>query len=75
MKKLLKGEGWAEMAFALIAISVFGVWLVTVHSSRLSSLTLWEAWQSQQPAAPVERVAATVPEPATGDVSNTLAAK
>ena len=43
MIKLLRGEGWVELLFALIAVSVFGVWLVTVQSSRLASLTLWEA--------------------------------
>ena len=56
MTRMLKGEGWVELLFALIAISVFAVWLVTVHSSRLSSLTLWESWQSQHPPTAVERV-------------------
>ena len=72
MTKLLKGEGWVELVFALIAISLFGVWFVTVLSSRLNSPTLWEAWQSQHQPVPAERVAATVPSTAPAE---TLAVK
>ena len=61
MTRLLEGEGWVELLFALIAISVFGAWLVTVQSSRLNSPTLWESWQSRNQPAPVERVAVKVP--------------
>lgn len=75
MTRLLKGEGWVELLFALIAISVFVVWLVTVESSRLNSLTLWEAWRAQHQPAPVERVAASVPSPPVTEASGTLAAK
>jgi len=75
MKTLLKGEGWVELLFALIAISVFGVWAVTVQTTRLNSLTLWEAWQSQHQPAPVERVAATVPTAAKTATADSLAAK
>lgn len=75
MTKLLKGEGWVEMLFALIAISVFGSWFATVQSSRLSSLTLWEAWQSQHQPAPVERVAATKVIPVKVEANEALALK
>lgn len=75
MIRLLRGEGWVELLFALIAISVFGVWGVTVHSSRLNGLTLWEAWQSDHQPAPTQRVAATVPTPTVTEPSGTLAGR
>lgn len=75
MTRLLRGEGWVELLFALIAISVFGVWMFTVNGSRLNSLTLWEAWQSQQPTTPVERVAPATPAPAVDASEGALAAR
>jgi len=75
MTRLLKGEGWVELLFALIAVSLFGVWWVTVQSSRLNSLTLWEAWQSDHQPAPIERVAAAVPAPSVEEASGTLASR
>jgi len=75
MTRLLKGEGWVELLFASIAISVFGVWLVTVQSSRLNSLTLWESWQSQHQPTRAERVTATVPNDAADEANATLTAR
>lgn len=73
MIKLLEGEGWVELLFALIAISVIGVWLVTVQTSRLNSMTLWESWQSRHQPAPFERVPATVPSESTVATGEALA--
>jgi len=75
MMKMLKGEGWVELLFAMIAVSIFGVWGVSIASSRLNSPTLWEAWQAQHQRAPVERVAASVPAPAVVQAPDAFAAK
>jgi hypothetical protein len=75
MMKLLKGEGWVELLFALIAISLFAIWLVTIMSSRLSSMGVWESWQSQQKAPAVERVVAQPSATANGVSSEMVAVK
>ena len=75
MLKLLRGEGWVELIFAAIAISLIGIWLVTIVSTRLSSMTLWESWQSQRPAASTETVAKTTSTGADVVTADTLAVR
>ena len=75
MMNLLQGEGWAELLIAAIAVSVFGVWLVTVQSPRLGAPTFWKTWPSQQEPVAIERVAVTEPSAAPVDTRKALAAR